>query len=172
MNELLPSSKTSTRPVFGLGCDPWDEQAVLRLLELKKRSIDKGLILLASDIGQLEPILSRLNLRDRKRVLGDWPGAVTWTLPHFGFVPDYVTGGRETVAVRVTAHPVAARIARYLGRPVISTSANPAGLVPARSVLQCRRYFGEQITIINGRLGGMRKPTPIKDLNSGQLLRK
>ncbi|MCK5190097.1 MAG: Sua5/YciO/YrdC/YwlC family protein, partial [Methylococcales bacterium] len=79
-----------TEAVYGLGCDPLNEEAVLNLLALKKRSIEKGLILIASSLSQLEPYL-QLNDEIISRVQATWPGAVTWIIPAQPWVPDILT---------------------------------------------------------------------------------
>ncbi|NOR70927.1 MAG: tRNA threonylcarbamoyladenosine biosynthesis protein RimN, partial [Methylomarinum sp.] len=95
-----------TEAVYGLGCDPLNEEAVLNLLALKKRSIDKGLILIASSLTQLEPYL-QLNDEIRSKVQATWPGPVTWIIPAQTWVPQWLTGQHSSLAVRVTAHPIA-----------------------------------------------------------------
>lgn len=161
-----------TEAVFGLGCDPWDGRAVANLLAIKQRSLEKGLIIIASALSQIEPLLVDLTEAQRAQLLESWPGPTTWSLPNRGFVPEFVTGGRSTVAVRLTQHPVAASIVNCIGRPIISTSANPSGREPARTPLKCRQYFGAQVPVITGALGGLKQPTRIKDLYTGQLLRR
>jgi len=98
---------------------------------------------------------------------------VTWILPAAPAVPGWLTGGRDTLAVRVTAHPLAAELCRSFGRALVSTSANRSGGRPARSALAVRRMFGESVDLIlHGPLGGLRGPTPIRDATTGSLLRR
>jgi L-threonylcarbamoyladenylate synthase len=87
-------------------------------------------------------------------------------------VPPWLTGGRDTLAVRVTAHAGAAALCRTFGRALVSTSANRSGGVPARSALRVRRLFGDAVDmILHGPLGGLMGPTPIREGTSGDLLR-
>jgi L-threonylcarbamoyladenylate synthase len=162
-----------TEGVYGLGCDPLDVRAVENVLRLKGRSRRKGLILIAADFEQVAPFLAPL--RDpqlKKRLALDWPGAVTWVLPAGWAVPAWLTGGRDTLAVRVTAHAGAAALCRAFGRALVSTSANRSGGVPARDAFAVRRLFGEAVDmILHGALGGLAGPTPIRDGTSGGLLR-
>ncbi len=160
-----------TEGVFGLGCDPCDEGAVAEILVLKGRPASKGLILIAADFDQLLPFVSVPPAAVLKRILASWPGPVTWILPAAPRVPAWLTGGRSTLACRVTDHPVAARLCRAFGRPLVSTSANPTGRPPARSLLQVRRYFGRRVLVIPGPLGGLEGPTPIYDALTGRCLR-
>jgi L-threonylcarbamoyladenylate synthase len=162
-----------TEGVYGLGCDPLDPRAVQRLLELKGRSARKGLILIAADFAQVRPFLQPLDKRLSRRLRDGWPGPVTWVLPAAPAIPTWLTGGRGTVAVRVTAHPVAAALCRSFGRALVSTSANRSGRRPARSALAVRRLFGDAVDqVLHGRLGGLRGPTPIRDGTTGLLLRR
>jgi L-threonylcarbamoyladenylate synthase len=154
-----------TEAVWGLGCDPHNEQALHHLLALKNRPPEKGLILLGSSIDQFAGILDRLSDADREKVLATWPGPVTWVLPHFGTVSPWVSGGRDSVAARVTAHPLAAALSKEFGGPIVSTSANPTGFLPAKTRLQIAQYFGEELPVINGQLGGLNKPTSIRTLD-------
>jgi L-threonylcarbamoyladenylate synthase len=162
-----------TEGVYGLGCDPLDGVAVETVLRFKGRSRRKGLILIAADFEQVAPFLAPL--RDpklRKRLALDWPGPVTWVLPAGWAVPSWLTGGRDTLAVRVTAHAGAAALCRTFGRALVSTSANRSGGVPARSALRVRRLFGDAVDmILHGPLGGLMGPTPIREGTSGELLR-
>lgn len=160
-----------TESVYGLGCDPDDSSAVYRILSMKNRPLEKGLILLASNIEQFAPMTDKLSTQDQEKLLATWPGPITWIIPHFGLVPSYISGGRDTVAVRVSTHPVAAGIAAYLEKPIVSTSANPTGLRPAYTRLKCRNYFGGQLPIIPGALGELMRPTPIKHLITEEVYR-
>jgi L-threonylcarbamoyladenylate synthase len=161
-----------TEGVWGLGCDPDNAGAVLRLLELKQRALSKGLVLVAADIGQFEPHLAGLDAAARERLRASWPAALTWLVPHNGAAADWIRGDSQRVALRVSAHPVVAQLSRAFGGPLVSTSANPSGRPPAMTVLGVRRYFGNRLDfILNGALGGRGAPTPIRDLRSGEFLR-
>jgi len=161
-----------TEAVYGLGCDPDNGRAVQRLLMLKRRPLHKGLILIAADFAQLCPYLGQLTTGRLDEVLHTWPGPATWLVPAAPGTPDWLTGGRDSLAVRVTAHPPARALCLAWGSPLVSTSANPTGRPPARSALQVRRYFGTGLdAILTAPLGGQARPTPIRDARSGALLR-
>ncbi len=160
-----------TEAVWGLGCDPANGAAVLRLLALKHRPVDKGLILIAADAAQLRAFLAPAALPEP--VAASWPGPSTWLLPAAADTPSWLTGEHDTLAVRVTAHPLAAALCRAFGGPLVSTSANRAGRPPAKSALAVRREFGDDLDlIVNGPLGGQARPTPIRDARSGAYLRR
>jgi L-threonylcarbamoyladenylate synthase len=162
-----------TEGVWGLGCDPDNAAAVLHLLALKNREMDKGLLLVAADIEQLTPYLAHLTVEQQQHLRSSWPAPLTWLVPNNGVAPDWICGASTRVALRVSPHPVVAALSRSFGGPLVSTSANPSGLPAARSVLRVRRYFGERLDfILNGELGGQRGPTPIRDLISGKFVRE
>lgn len=162
-----------TEAVFGLGCDPLNAQSVLRLLDLKQRPVEAGLILIAADFEQVEPFLEPLSEPLRKKVFATWPGPVTWLLPARAETPSWLRGQHSTLAVRVTAHGGSAALCRSFGGALVSTSANPRGGIPASSALQVCRYFNNAIDYrLPGTLGGRKRPSEIRDASSGQILRK
>ena len=153
---------------FGLGCDPLNRDAVLRLLRIKRRPVHKGLIVLAADPAQLAPFVTGIP----DPVRASWPGPHTWLLDPRAGVPAWITGSHPRVAVRVTAHAQAAALCNYAGMAIVSTSANVAGATPARSGREVQRRFGALIDcILDGRVGRARAPTPIRDAASGALIR-
>lgn len=161
-----------TEAVWGLSCDPDSEQAVHRLLALKRRPVEKGLILVAASESQLGFLLADLPEPQREMLHDSWPGPNTWLVPHRGRVQPWVHGDHDTVAVRVSAHPAVRALCDYWGGPLISTSANPGGSQPPREAFQVRRYFGARLdALLPGRVGGADRPSQIRDLASGALLR-
>ena len=161
-----------TEAVWGLGCEPQNRHACTKLLHLKQRDWRKGLILIAADFEQLRPYVEPLSAAQLRPALQTWPGPATWLLPASAHTPEWVRGEHASVAVRVTAHPLAAALCRAYGGAIVSTSANRAGESPAMKVAQIRLRFGMQVdALLPGALGGLDKPTPIRDLHSGTLLR-
>lgn len=161
-----------TEAVYGLGCDPLDGAAVRRLLALKGRPAGKGLILIAADFDQLRPYVGQLEKPLMKQVLESWPGPNTWILPAARSLPGWLTGSHDSLAVRVTAHPVAAALCRRCNCPLVSTSANPSGHRPARTSLAVRRLFPSGVDlIVSGEVGSLSRPTPIRNAASGRLVR-
>lgn len=162
-----------TEAVWGLGCDPWDVLAVERILELKQRPMEKGMILVAASVDQVRFLLDPLPAELQETALGYWPGPVTCLLPDVNEqVPEWVRGRHRSIAVRVSDHPVVRSLCEAADMPLVSTSCNPAGRQPARHAWQVRRYFGDQLDlIVPGALGGNRKPSRIIDIVTGQQLR-
>ena len=152
--------------------DPDDEQAVLRLLAIKRRSVDKGLIVIADRFERLQSYLLPLDDRQRQMIMATWPGPVTWLLPVHDQVPGWLRGIHSTLAVRVTAHPLAAELCRQWGKPLVSTSANLAGHPPARSAIQVRRQLGDLTDgVLAGDVDLMARPSEIRDLATGRIIR-
>ena len=162
-----------TEAVFGLGCAPLDRVAVERILAIKKRPVSKGLILIAADFSQLRHFVRPVADAERMRaVMASWPGPNTWLLPAAPGCPTWLTGVHDTLAVRVTAHPLAAALCREAGLPLVSTSANQAGLPPARTVLQARLRCGPDVDLyLAGATGGQRQPTAIRSAVDGRVVR-
>lgn len=160
-----------TEAVYGLSCDPLDADAVRRLLDIKQRPVEKGLILLASRPEQLMPF-AVLEDPVAEKALQSWPGPHTWLLPARAALPWWINGGRETVACRVTAHPLAAALCEAADMALISTSANRSDLPPARTPTQVRLRCPGVDVILCGPLGGLERPTPIRDARSGQQIRQ
>jgi L-threonylcarbamoyladenylate synthase len=161
-----------TEAVFGLGCLPRDRRAVARVLAIKRRSWRKGLILVGAEFSQLERYVVLPPEPRRSEVLASWPGPHTWVLDAVPSAPRWITGGRASVAVRVTAHPVAAELCRAVGEALVSTSANVSRRPPHRRLLKLRRDLGSHVDyVLAGALGGLGSPTAIRDGRSGRLLR-
>ena len=163
-----------TEAVWGLGCDPFDAAAVARLLALKRRPQAKGMIVIAADAAQVAPYLlwDVLAPQRQAQVLDSWPGPHTWLIPCRADVPDWLRGDHDTLAVRVTAHPVAAALCRAFGGPVVSTSANRAGEPPARTFAALSvALLAETSGYVPGETGGLERPTTIRDARSGELVR-
>lgn len=160
-----------TEAVWGVGCNPWDAAAVEALLALKQRPVHKGVILVAADIEQFDFLLHDLPDAWLARLRLSWPGPNTWLVPHQGRLPAWISGEHDTVALRVTDHPLVAQLCQACG-PLVSTSANPAGRPPARSRLRIEQYFHGQLeAVVPGRLGGRRNPSIIRDLRTDQIIR-
>ncbi len=163
-----------TEAVWGLGCDPFDETAVMRLLAIKQRPVDKGLILIAADLAQLQPLLDLPAMPETRlaEVLASWPGPHTWVLPASATAPRWITGTHPGIAVRVSAHPTVVALCRAFGGPLVSTSANLAG-APAAFL---REQLDPAVLALvggatEGETGGLDQPTPIRDALSGHSFR-
>ena len=161
-----------TEGVYGLGCDPGNTDAIKKILMLKKRSADRGLILIASHFSQLTPYCETLDEPTWKRVGPTWPGPSTWLLKAKNNISTLLTGGRTTIAVRVTAHPIAAMLCRACRRALVSTSANISNHRAARTLSEVIEVFGTQeVYALAGAIGGRSNATPIYDARNGNVVR-
>lgn len=152
-----------TEAVFGLGCDPFNLSAVLRLLHLKKRPIQKGLILIAHDWKILIPVLQPISPSIFDRIQNTLTPC-TWVLPVRSEIPPWITGQRSSIAVRVTQHPIAQALCRNVGYPIISTSANRANQAPLKIRQAVKLRFRTELDdILGGAVGDLLAPTPIID---------
>ncbi|UCB56012.1 MAG: L-threonylcarbamoyladenylate synthase [Thiotrichales bacterium] len=161
-----------TETVYGLGCDPMCSDAVNVINHLKGRDARKGLILLASGLEQLDELIDVSDRNQRATIVGE-PEPTSWIVPAKDNAPPWITGGRNTIAIRITTHPLVIRLCDQLGHALVSTSANPAGRKPALNPLQLHRYFDglvDAMLVSNHNCSG--RASKIRDLASRQLLRK
>ena len=162
-----------TEAVWGLGCDPFNSDAVNRLLALKQRSKSKGLILAAASISQAGVLMEALSLEHRKLVESKWPGPVTWIIPDISnIIPSWIKGQHAKVAVRVSNHPIVKDLSNGFGGMIVSTSANfnNESEIKSFEILECR--FGSKLDgIVKGDLGLDINPSEIWDVESGSRIR-
>ena len=116
-----------TETVYGLGADALSAAAVLRIFEAKERPRGNPLIVHVAGVDALEVVAARVPAEARALGGRFWPGPLTVVLPRADAVPLVTTGGLETVAVRVPAHPVAQALIAAAGRPIAAPSANRSG---------------------------------------------
>lgn len=163
-----------TEAVWGLGCDPTNEAAVMRLLAIKQRPLDKGLILIAANLDQLRPFLDLPALHSERLadVLATWPGPHTWVMPASRQAPRWITGAHDGIAVRVSAHQVVVALCTAFGGALISTSANRGGdPPPAHREAIDADLLAQLDGWLDGETSGLERPTPIRDARSGTQLR-
>lgn len=162
-----------TEAVWGIGCDPFNREAVHRLLRLKQRPADKGLLLVAAGLEQIGKLLTQLTSDQIGKLRETWPGHVTWLVPDPArLYPEWIRGEHSAVAIRVSDHPVVRELCTAFAEPIVSTSANLAGAPEFRSLEEVRRQFGEAVgCIIEGELGGHARPSEIRDLLTGKRIR-
>lgn len=162
-----------TESVWGIGCDPFNQQAVKQLLAIKQRPLEKGMIVVTDSVSRLTALLSNLNDEQRQLVLDSWCSdsnsdadadsvfdcdvdsqqAHTWLLPLSEnlpvSIPAWITGAHHSVAVRVIDHPLVQQLCRQVvsvHNPygfVVSTSCNPSGQPPALTLSQAQAYFSD-----------------------------
>lgn len=163
-----------TEAVWGFGCDPHSRAAFDKLFALKQRPPTQGVLLIGAEFAHVARYidLAATPADALARAQASWPGPHTWIFPRAADIPDWIAGGHAGIALRVTAHPVAAALCRAFGGAIVSTSANRHGEPPARRSDDVRRAFPTGIdAILNGETGGLEQPTPIRDAISGVVVR-
>lgn len=162
-----------TEAVYGLGCDPTRTDALQKLLELKRRSWRKGLILIGARPAHLTPFLLPLDGERAARAQAYWPGPTTWLWPAQPWVSPLLRGEHRTLAVRIPGHPLARALCDAFGGAIVSTSANRAAQSPARSALKVRRKLGPRAAfILSGPVDRKARPSRILDIRTGRILRE
>jgi L-threonylcarbamoyladenylate synthase len=163
-----------TEAVWGLGCDPHNQSAVERILELKQRHVKKGLILVAASIEQFAPYLCHLSTTHRDTLTRSWPGPFTWLVPCNDHIPSWICGEHDSVALRVSKHPYVQHLCHAFGGPIVSTSANPQGKPAPKHSWQVHHYFQQNPRldfITKGSVGSNTHPSTITDLITGRVIR-
>ncbi len=160
-----------TEAVWGLGCDPDNTEALERLVTLKARDPAKGLILIASRIEQFAPWLAGLDDTHLARLEASWPGPVSWLVPDNGRAHPLVRGEHQSVALRVSDHPLVGALCDAFGGPLVSSSANRASEAPCLGAEEIKKVFDASVLIVDGPLGGRSRPSEIRDLLTGNVLR-
>ncbi len=161
-----------TEAVYGLGCDPQNLSAVQAVLELKARDAHKGFIVIAASVDQLTNYMQPPNASELERLNAAWPGPVTFIVKAKIDLPNLLTGGRDTIAVRVSSHPVVVSLCNACGHALISTSANLSGQPALTTPVEVQNIFGESLAgVVEGELGNLKSATPIFSLSTGEQLR-
>ncbi|MFA6014310.1 MAG: Sua5/YciO/YrdC/YwlC family protein [Gallionellaceae bacterium] len=161
-----------TESCYGLGCDPGNRRAVLRLLKLKQRPQRKGLILIASNYHQVTHFLKPLTPPEQMRLQHDGAQAISNLMPVKNSCPRWLRGKHNTLAIRFTAHPFAKRLCRSTDSALVSTSANRSGQRPAKTFAECQRLFGKKVWVLRGRVGKRKQPSTIRAWSDGKIVRQ
>lgn len=175
-----------TEYCFGLGCDPFNTEAIARILKIKRRSQAQGLILVAASVDQLrphlEPKLFKNNVDQKNHATkyagmldaprASWPGPVSWILPCHPRTSRWIRGSHSALAVRISAHPLVATLCRKSRMAIVSTSANHHGKRELRTTRQVMDRLGDQVDLIlDGRCSGANAPSTLIDASSGRVIR-
>lgn len=137
-----------TDTFYGLGVDPFNAAAVRRIRALKGREDDKPILLLISDLDQIDRVIVEQTPEFIELAARFWPGPLTIVGKAAETLPEEITSGTGTVGVRLPADEKVRELVRKCGGVLTATSANPAGREPARSADDVRSYFPEGIDLI------------------------
>jgi L-threonylcarbamoyladenylate synthase len=137
-----------TETVYGLGADALNERAVAQVFAIKNRPRFDPLIVHLADKEVVPQYAAVIDERAAALMERFWPGPLTVVLRKRPLIPDLVTAGLDTVALRVPAHPVALALLRAVGRPIAAPSANPFGYVSPTTAVHVQEMLGDAIGLI------------------------
>ena len=164
-----------TEAVYGLGCDPKNVSAIKKILELKQRNKDKGLILVADSFEQLKDYIQPLEVNIENKLLNSWAdkeNTITWLVPVKEKTSEYLKGQFDTLAVRVSHHPVVKELCDKFAGAIVSTSANIAMQEAARTVEQVKQVFEDKVDfILEGKTDLNAQPSEIRDALTDKVIR-
>lgn len=161
-----------TEYCFGLGCDPRNQQAVEKLLAIKRRSATQGVILIAGDIQQVSVYADLDRVPNLAAVTDSWPGPNTWLLPAYDAVPSFIRGQHQTIAMRIPEHDFCLAMLNQFSHPIVSTSANRSGEKEHLSAATVKRDMGVECDyIVDVAVGGADRASTIRDALTGSTLR-
>jgi len=163
-----------TEGTFCFGCDPFNNTAVLRLIKIKQRNIEKGLILIASDWSQVASLVN-INLNTcnniRENINPVTKNPITWIFPATKKVPPCIASKSNSIIIHVTSHPVVKLLCQKYGAPIVGTSANIAKQLPAKTFKQTYSNFSNLIDfIIPGNAGNSKKTIEFRDIQTSELI--
>jgi len=159
--------------MFGLGCDPDSKIAVDKLLNLKKRNIKKGFILVAAYYNQIKKYIdeTKISVNQKKNMFHYWPGHFTFLVPSSSLTPYWLTGKSNNIAVRISNHLSIVKLCNTFGKPLISTSANFSNMPPCLTRESVLKNFGKDFPLFNGNIGDEKNPSKIINIMNGNLIR-
>lgn len=162
-----------TEAIYGLGCDPFNQAAVDRLLKIKNRPEEKGFILIADNWQRVENLVKPIDKTLLKKILSTWPNHITWIFPASSKTPEWIRGAHTTIAIRITSFPVAKKLCEMFEKPIISTSANIEGTKPLKTEKEVKKIFKNQIDyIIDAPVGNHEKPSEMREALTGNVIRE
>ena len=161
-----------TESIYGIGCDPFNQNSVEKIFKIKARPRSKPMILVASNISQLINIVEIEDLSDEVRE--SWPGHITWVIPCKDKCPQWLMNtNNKTVAIRISQHPVIVEMCDLLQSPIISTSANKTNEEPIKLPTELMNVFNQEIDfLVKGELGNRTNPSIIKEMETGLIIRE
>lgn len=158
-----------TETVYGLGGDPLRLDVIERIDQLKGRSSEKTFLLLVSSRIQWSTYVESIPSFAIPLIKKFWPGPLTLIFPASRILPFHLTGESGTIGLRESPDPICQALVTLLGKPLISTSANPSGKPPARSAREVMEYFPQSLDLVLD--GGERRafqPSTILDVSKDQ----
>lgn len=137
-----------TETYYGLGVDPFNKEALQRLFKVKRRGVDKAVLVLVADQSQVERFAYSIPADFNKLMASFWPGPLTLVFPARSNVPELLTGGTETVGIRQSPNSIAIKLVQEFAGPITATSANRSGATPATTAVEVNEIFGSEVDLI------------------------
>ena len=160
-----------TEAVFGLGCDINNKYAIQKILNIKKRDISKGLIVISDNLEKVRNLIDdnyfKIFVEENSTST-----PTTWLCPASNLVLPEITGDSKKIAIRITKHDISKAICKLLDMPIISTSANIAGEKPVTKQDGLKSFFDDIDYTVDGEVGNNKKPSRIIDLISKEVIRE
>lgn len=159
--------------VYGLGCLPTDTAALKKILAIKQRSVDKGLILLAANRAQLASFTdSGLTEANWQTICADQAQPTTWLVPAAEDISPLLCGSHTTIAVRITRHPGSCALCLAVNSAIVSTSANLSGEPSPKAWESLSPAIASKVDLVlQSRCGNSERPSQIRHLRNGQVIR-
>ena len=159
--------------IWGFGCHPLRPDSVDQILQIKRRSANKGLILLSSELEFCLPYIdNNLSTESINLLQQSKSKPTTWLIPASLHCPAWLRGEYPTIAIRITNHPFIQALCKNIKSPIVSTSANLTGKTPVRNSIQANRLFADQLDfIVTGYESGTGRASEIKSLQTGDTIR-
>ncbi len=163
-----------TEAVFGLGCNPFSQSAVEKLLILKQRPREKGLILVAPTLDYFFSFIDKeqINSQYWQKLQQTYPRPITWIVPAKKDIAKFLCGNFNSIAIRVSQHPAIKILCEQTGFALTSTSANLSGIAPCKTSDEVRLQFGADFPVLDMSVGSAAKPSEIRNLFTNQLVRQ
>jgi L-threonylcarbamoyladenylate synthase len=159
-----------TDTFYGLGADPFNQPAVLKIKALKGRKDHKPILVLISDEEQLERLIAPKSAAFASLAERFWPGPLTIIGSAHPQLPAVLTAGSKTVGVRLPDDDKVRSLVRSCGGTLTATSANPSGASPARTAAEVHGYFGARIElIIDGGAAKTDQPSTVVDVTDREI---
>lgn len=137
-----------TETVYGLAANIFDEEAVRGIFELKERPLFNPLIVHINSLKQLHELSSDLPEKARQLATAFWPGELTLVVKKKEIVPDLITAGKDTVAIRMPKHPLVRELLQSIDFPLAAPSANPSGSISPTNALRVKEYFEGKLPMV------------------------
>ena len=159
-----------TETYYGLAADPYNEEAVKRLYKIKKRAEDKPILLLIDNAERLSSIVTVIPQQYEKLIRDYWPGGLTLIFPAKPNLPETLTGGTNTVGIRISSNTDTTAICKACQGPITATSANISGKPPASSAEEILEYFSGDIDlVVDGGESYTRKGSTVVSLSGNNI---